>query len=266
MRGVPFKLTTELLMKPVPFTVKVKAAAPAIAPVGANEVMEGTGLAALMVKLTLPDVPPPGDGLNTVTRPVPAEAMSAAVMAACTCVALRNVVVRLEPFHLTTEPFMNPLPFTVRVNAAPPAVPLVGNSEVTEGTGLAALMTKPTLADVPPPGAGLETVTCAVPAAAISAAVMAACNWVAPIKVVVRAAPFQLTTELLMKPVPFTVKVKAAAPAVAPVGAREVIEGTGLAALMTKPAFADVPPPGAGLETVTWAVPAAAISAALIAA
>src|SRR5579872_3411824 len=168
VRAAPFQLTTEPLMNPAPFTVRVKAAPPAVAPVGAREVIEGTGLAALMVKLALPDVPPPGDGLNTVTRPVPAEAMSAAVMAACTCVALRNVVVRLEPFHLTTEPFINPLPFTVRVNAAPPAVPLAGNSEVTEGTGLDALMVKLALPDVPPPGAGLNTVTWASPASKMS--------------------------------------------------------------------------------------------------
>ena len=94
VRAAPFQLTTELLMNPAPFTVRVKAAAPAVAPVGANEVIEGTGLAALMVKLALPDVPPPGDGLNTVTRPEPAEAMSAAVMAAWTW---RRQLSRLRP-------------------------------------------------------------------------------------------------------------------------------------------------------------------------
>jgi hypothetical protein len=52
-----------------------------------------------MVKETELDVPPPGDGFNTVTLVVPAEAMSAAVTAAVNCVLLTNVVVRLDPFH-----------------------------------------------------------------------------------------------------------------------------------------------------------------------
>jgi hypothetical protein len=89
LRDVPFQMTTELAMKPVPFTVRVKAAVPAVADDGDSEVMPGTGLAApLMVKLELPEVPPPGVGFNTVTWAVPALAMSAARMAACNCVAL----------------------------------------------------------------------------------------------------------------------------------------------------------------------------------
>src|SRR5205809_4464340 len=39
--------------------------------------------------------------------------------------------------------------------------------------------------DVPPPGAGLRTVTWAVPAAPISPAEIAACNWAPPTNVVV---------------------------------------------------------------------------------
>ena len=81
-----------------------------------------------------------------------------------------------------------------------------------------------------------------------------------------RADPFQLTTEPLTKPVPLTVRVKALPPAVALAGARLVIVGTGLGALMAKGFAVDVPPPGEGLKTVTWAVPAVAMSAAVIAA
>jgi hypothetical protein len=40
------------------------------------------------------------------------------------------------------------------------------------------LMVKLDAPDVPPPGAGLTTVTCAVPAELMSEAVMLACNWV----------------------------------------------------------------------------------------
>src|SRR5207302_1826184 len=155
------------------------------------------------------------------TCAVPAVPISAAVMAACSCVVLTYVVARTLPFQFTTEPpLTNPVPFTVRVKAAPPAVTLVGASDVTVGAGVfAGLIGKGKLADVPPPGVGFNTVTCAVPAALISTAVMAACNCVALTYVVVRPAKFQFTIELpLTKPVPFTVRVKAAPPAVALVG------------------------------------------------
>ena len=76
------------------------------------------------------------------------------------------------------------------------------------------------------------TVTVAVPAVAISAAVMAAVNCVALTNVVVLAAPLNFTTDVDTKPVPLTVSVKAAPPAVAPVGDREVAVGAGL--LMVK--------------------------------
>ena len=85
--------------------------------------------------------------------------ISAAVMAACNCVALTNVVVRLVPFQFTTDPLMNPVPFTVRVKAAVPAVAVDGDSEVIVGTGLGAAMVNGEFAEVPPPGAGLNTVT-----------------------------------------------------------------------------------------------------------
>jgi hypothetical protein len=70
-------------------------------------------------------------------------------------------------------------PVTVKVNAAPPAVDEAGLIVVSTGTGLGALIVKVCAPDVPPPGLGLNTVAEAVPAVAISAAVMAAVNWVA---------------------------------------------------------------------------------------
>jgi len=124
-------------MNPLPFTVRVKAAPPVVALAGDREVIAGKGLVALMVNAELPEVPPPGAGLDTVTWAVPAVAMSVAEMAACNCVALINEVVLGDPFQLTTEPLMNPLPFTVRVKAAVPAVALVGDSDVIVGTGFA---------------------------------------------------------------------------------------------------------------------------------
>src|SRR4051794_31566906 len=86
-----------------------------------------------------------------------------------------TVVVRLAPFHFTTEPLTNPLPFTVRLNAAPPAVADDGDSELMEGVGLfGGLMVNEELRAVRRDGVGVNTVTCAVPDAAISAALIEA--------------------------------------------------------------------------------------------
>ena len=66
--------------------------------------------------------------------------------------------------------------------------------------------------DVPPTGAGLTTVTLAVPFAPMSLAGMTA--WSCPLltKVVARAAPFQRIWEPFTKWLPLTVRVKPAPP------------------------------------------------------
>ena len=61
--------------------------------------------------------------------------MSLAGMAADSWVVLTKVVLRLAPFHLTTEPATKLLPLTVRVKAGPPATAPPGESAVTAGTG-----------------------------------------------------------------------------------------------------------------------------------
>ena len=53
----------------------------------------------MIVKGKADETPPPGAGLDTVTFAVLGAAMSAAVMAALSCVALTKVVVRAVPFH-----------------------------------------------------------------------------------------------------------------------------------------------------------------------
>ena len=68
------------------------------------------------------------------------------------------------------------------------------------------------------------------------------------------------TTEVDTKPDPLTVSVKPAPPAVALAGDSEVSAGTGL--VIAKAWAFEVPPPGAGFVTVTFTLPAAAISAA----
>jgi len=261
--AAPLKLTTEFATKFVPVTVNVNAAPPAVPLVGAMEVNVGTGFGALEILNTkFAVVPPPGAAFVTVTLALPEVVISDAKIAAVSCVALTNVVVFALPLNFTTDVETKFVPFTVSVNAAPPATTPVGLSDAIVGTGL--LMVKATPAEVPPPGAGFVTVTEGVPAAATSAAVMAAVSCVELTNVVARAAPLKLTTEAASKFVPFTVNVNAALPAIALVGESVVIVGAGL--FTAKLTAAEVPPPGAGFTTVTGKLPAVAISAAGIAA
>ena len=235
--------------------MRVIAALPAVALVGEREVIVGRGL--LTVKLTAVEVPPPGPGLVTVTGNVPACAMSAAVMVAVSRVLLEKVVVRAEPFQFTVAPLTNLLPVAVRVKATEPSVLLFGEIEVSTAAEL--LMEKLSVLEVPPPGAGLDTLTFAVPADAMSAAVIVAVSCVTPTKLVVRDWPFHSTLDPFTKFVPFTVNVKAAPPAVALVGESEVAVGTGL---LTENARKLEVCPLDELNTVTDGEPAVATSAA----
>jgi hypothetical protein len=106
-------------MKLLPFTVIVNAAPPAVRDVGLMLEVTGTG-GSLIVKVRALEVPPPGAGLNTVTEAVPATAMSEAEIAAVRRDEETKVVMRLVPFHWTTEFELKPLPFTVSVKAALP--------------------------------------------------------------------------------------------------------------------------------------------------
>ncbi len=83
-------------------------------------------------------------GVTTVTCALPWVPMSLAGIAAVTWLALTNVVVRATPFQRTCEVGTKLLPFTVSVNAAPPAAVLGGASDVSAGTGLGALMVNDT--------------------------------------------------------------------------------------------------------------------------
>ena len=50
---------------------------------------------------------------------------------------MTNVVVRFAPFQRTIAPDTKPVPFTVSVNAGPPAAVLLGESDVNvAGTGV----------------------------------------------------------------------------------------------------------------------------------
>jgi hypothetical protein len=90
------------------------------------------------VNATAFDTPPPG--FVTVIAFQPAEATSAAVIDAVNCVALTNVVVRALPLKLTVAPLTKSAPFTVSVNANPPAVPVLGDSEVIANTAVSTVI------------------------------------------------------------------------------------------------------------------------------
>jgi hypothetical protein len=169
-----FHFTVEVETKFVPVTVSVNAGPPAAALEGESEVAPGSGLS--IVKGSPLDVPPPGVGFITVTAAIPAVAMSLAGTEAVNSVSLTYVVVSPVPFHCTVELEMKFVPVTVRVNAAPPAVALEGESEVTSGLGL--LIVKVSPLDVPPPGVGLITVIDAVPVVAMLLAGTEAANFV----------------------------------------------------------------------------------------
>jgi len=224
VRAVPFHCAVVPLPNPLPVSVNVNAAPPAVALVG--EIAVSVGPPAAIGKVSAAEVPPPGVGVTTVTDTLAAVAMSVALMAAVSCVALTTVVVRALPFQFTVEPFTKLLPVTVSVNAAPPATAPAGLKLVSVGAGL--LTEKVSAAEVPPPGVGVKTVTGTLPPVAMSAVVMPAVSCVALTNVVVRALPFQRTVEPLTKLVPVTVSVKAGPPAVALVDDNAVSVGTGL--------------------------------------
>jgi hypothetical protein len=212
-----------------------------------GDVVAGTGL--LMVKVCAAEVPPPGVGLKTVTKALPPVVMSAAGTVACSCVAVWETITRLLPFHRTWEDETKLEPVTVSVKAGPNAMVLVGESGgVMTGAGLS--MVNVCALEVPPPGVGLKTVTEAVPPFAMSEAGTVACSCVAVWETIARLLPFHITWEDGIKLEPVTVSVKAAVPAMALAGdSGDVVAGTGLST--QNEIGEEVPPPGAGVNTVT---------------
>ena len=129
----------------VPVLVRVIVCAAELVPTAVPEKASVVGLSdapgpacAVMVKVRLLEVPPPGDGLLTVTDGVPGMAISVARMAAVSCVELTKFVVLAWPLKFTTEPLTKLEPLTVSVKAPEPAVAVDGSSEVRTGTGLPA--------------------------------------------------------------------------------------------------------------------------------
>jgi len=130
-KGLPFHCATEQGDKPFPFRVSAMASpvcASVAALVGEIELMTGVGKVVPVGNADtengsefefVPEFGP--DAVIAIVTGLEAEArnaVSAAVMAAVSCVALTKVVGRGEPFQLTARPFAKFVPFTVRVRPA----------------------------------------------------------------------------------------------------------------------------------------------------
>jgi hypothetical protein len=86
------------------------------------------------------DIPPPGPGLNTVTEATPRFATSDERIAASRRELLTNVVARALPFQITVAPETKPVPFTIKVNPAPPGLAASGTRGwLIKGTGFCAV-------------------------------------------------------------------------------------------------------------------------------
>jgi hypothetical protein len=86
---------------------------------------------------------------------------------------------------------------------------------VSTGVGFSGTIVNDFVSDAPPPGAGLDTLTLAVPDEIRSPDSIVALKVVLLTNVVARVEPFHNTVELLMKPEPLAVKMKPGSPATA---------------------------------------------------
>ena len=112
----------------------------------------------LIVKLTAFETAPPP---AAVMLALPAAAIRFAGTVALNCVALMDVVASGEPFHCTVAPETKPVPVTVNVKAAPPAVAEIGVIAVIAREGVIgwlrmAIATGPFPVAKGEPGAGVK--------------------------------------------------------------------------------------------------------------
>jgi hypothetical protein len=248
-RVLPFHCTTEQGDKPLPITISATGGPVSVSTaafVGEIELMTGAGRVVPVgsavtenfrelefVAGLLPDT-----AMATAAAPVPRKAVSVAVIAAVSCVALTRVVGRGEPFQLMTSPSSKSVPFTVRVSPVGLQYGVLFAEVVDAESDV--MVGRTIWNEIGVDGfaldAGLATATCAVPTEAISAAGTVAISWagfswVGPKYVVAKSVvtlPFvHCTTEHGRRFVPLTVKEKAAAPAVARVCEMETFVGVG---------------------------------------
>ncbi len=176
---------------------------------------------ASIMKGALIDVAPPE---TTVMAAFPGVITKLAGTVAVNCVALTKVVDNCEPFHSTTAPGVNPLPFTNNVKDRCPSTTLDGLSELIAGGAdcVVGFTLKPMLLE---PRLFAMTMTGNVPGAVIRFAGTKTVNCVALLNVVDNGEPFQYATVPGVNPVPFTVNVKAGPPAFALAGLSEPTVG-----------------------------------------
>jgi len=166
----------------LPVTLRGNATVPAVAPTGEMEVITAAGSdAAEIVKDAGAELTPE---LDTVIEAVPADSISEAGMMSVNCVELTNVVLRADPFQLTTDaftPFTKFVPFTVRVNPVGlhEGVVFDGVVEDDKDVMVGGMTVNGSAPDVPPPGPMVNTSTWAVPVARKSAAGTVALSCVA---------------------------------------------------------------------------------------
>lgn len=183
---------TAPVTKLLPLAVRVIAPFPATTEFGLSDDKTGSGLrGAVIVNPNTPEVPPPGVGLSTFTCAIPAVARSLAGIDARSSVAETNVVDLDMPFHWTIAPLTKLLPPTVSVIALLPALTVLGARDDKIGMGFeGATMVNVSTPEAPPPGAGLTTLTCTVPATVKSVAGIEATNSEAETNVVNFELPF----------------------------------------------------------------------------
>src|SRR5580658_8846069 len=151
--AVPPHVTVAPETKFVPVALSVKAAPPAAAEFGVRADREGAGALLVTLKVTPPEAAPPG--FTTVTLGVAAEAMRFVETVAVSLALLENTVVSGVLPHSMIEPATKFDPFTVSVNAGPPAALELGLSE--KMAGVCSVTENVAEPDAAPPG--LTTVT-----------------------------------------------------------------------------------------------------------
>src|ERR1700733_816346 len=153
VRPVPPHMVVAPETKCAPVALSVKAAPPAAAEFGVRAEREGAGALLVTLKVAPPEAAPPG--FTTLTLGVVAEAMRVAETVAVSLALLENTVVSAVLPHLMIEPATKFDPFTLSVNAGPPAAVELGLSE--EMAGVCTVTENVAEPDVAPPG--LTTVT-----------------------------------------------------------------------------------------------------------
>src|SRR2546426_3499736 len=172
------------------------------------------------------EFPPPGGGVKTATLPFPPTAISLAPMATVIWLGEHGEAngVWGTPRKETVEPTpgvvlqLKPVPFTCRLKPGPPALALLGTSEVIMGAAPSTLKRKKS--ELTGGGPGSTTVIWCTPTASRLAGITAV-RWFASTNVVVMpfVAPFHCTCEVAVKWAPsILVSVTAPEPAGADVG------------------------------------------------